>query len=262
MKRSILTFCIFFLIGITAFTQAPESFKYQAVARDAVGDIIPNQAVALRMSIVQGTASGTTVYSEEHAVTTNDLGLLNLTIGSGTIVSGDFSLIDWGSDNFFIQVEMDISGGTSYVVMGTTQLLSVPYALHAKTVENDVDEQTLNFNNVSGELTISNGNTITLPMTTGGDNWGSQAAVTDATLSGDGTSANPLAVQGDLTDDQNITGSVLTGTSLTIGIENGTSETVDLSSLVDDADNDPTNELQDWSNLPGIPADFSDGTDR
>ncbi|MBI4647517.1 MAG: hypothetical protein HY738_13245, partial [Bacteroidia bacterium] len=92
--------------------------------------------ISLRMSILQGSASGTTVYSETHAATSNDYGVFDLVVGNGAIISGNFSAIDWGSDIYFLKVEMDGTGGTNYEFMGTSQLLSVPYALHAKTAEN------------------------------------------------------------------------------------------------------------------------------
>ncbi len=113
--------------------QAPEIMKYQAVARDNAGNVIANQLISFRISILLGSSSGTSVFSETHSVTSNDFGLANLNIGNGTIVSGEFSSIDWSSDLYFLQVEMDESGGSTYQLMGTSQLLSVPYALHAKT---------------------------------------------------------------------------------------------------------------------------------
>ena len=264
MKKVILSIAASAAIAIVTLGQAPQGFKYQAVVRDASNTILTDQAVGFQLIIQEGSIGGTAVYTETFTPTSNDYGIINIEIGTGTTVD-DFSAIDWANNSYFLETSIDVSGGSSYVVMGTSQFKSVPYALHSKTVENDIDEQILSYDNVSGELTISNGNTITLPMTTGGDNWGAQAAATDATLSGDGTSASPLSVQGDLTDDQNLTGATLTGTSLQIDIDNGTSTTVDLAPLqdgVDDADADPTNELQNWSNLPGIPGDFSDGVDN
>jgi hypothetical protein len=142
MKKTIYTLIalllsasIFLLFGQQAVAQAPQSFKYQAIVRDGSGEIIADQPVGLQVSILQGSITGTDVYVETHAPTTNGFGLINLEIGRGTIVSGDFLSIDWGSDSYFIKIEIDVSGGTSYTEMGTTQLLSVPYALHAKTAE-------------------------------------------------------------------------------------------------------------------------------
>ena len=264
MKKGIQTLIVAIAIAFTSFGQTPNGIKYQAVVRNTSGNILANQTVGFQLSIQEGSIGGPTVYTETFAPTSNSYGIINIEMGTGN-TTDDFGAIDWANNSYFLETAIDVNGGNSYEVMGTSQFMSVPYAFHAKTVENDVDEQTLSYDNVSGELSISNGNTINLPMTSGGDNWGVQGAETDSTLSGDGTSANPLGVQGDLTDDQSLTGATLTGTSLQIDIENGNSASVDLAPLqdgVDDADADPTNELQDWSNLPGIPADIQDGDDN
>ncbi len=123
------------LISATVFAQAPQSFKYQAVARDASGEVKANQKVGFQISILQSSESGTTVYTETHVDSTNQFGLVTLEIGTGT-TTDDFTTIDWGNDSYFIQIKMDASGGTSYVLIGTSQLLSVPYALHAKIADN------------------------------------------------------------------------------------------------------------------------------
>jgi hypothetical protein len=110
--------------------------SYQAVIRDASSTLITNQVVGIRISILQGSESGTLVYEETNAPTTNTNGLISLTIGNGTVISGDFETIDWANGPYFIQTETDITGGSNYTISGTSQLLSVPYALHAKTAEN------------------------------------------------------------------------------------------------------------------------------
>lgn len=172
MKKIIISLVAIATITINAFGQAPEGFKYQAVIRDAGNNILNNQAVGLRMTIQQGSIGGVTVYQETFAPITNAYGLVNLEIGSGSAVSGDFTTIDWASGPYFIETAADITGGTAYIVMGTSQLMSVPYALHANTADNVMND------------------------------------------------------------------------------------------MVDDADADPTNELQNWSNLPGIPPNIdSDATD-
>ncbi|MDB2656891.1 DUF1566 domain-containing protein [Crocinitomicaceae bacterium] len=136
MKKLILSLVAIATIAITSFGQAPEGFKYQAVVRGAGNTILNNQAVGMRMTIQQGSIGGTTVYQETYAPTTNAYGLVNLEIGSGTVVSGDFTTIDWSAGPYFIETAVDATGGTSYAVMGTSQLMSVPYALHANTAEN------------------------------------------------------------------------------------------------------------------------------
>jgi hypothetical protein len=116
----------------TVIAQAPQSFNYQAVARDASGAVLSNQAVSFRISLLQGSATGTNVYSETHPITTNQFGLVNFAIGGGTIVSGSFANINWAQGPYFAQVELDATGGSTYVIMNTTQLLSVPYAQYAE----------------------------------------------------------------------------------------------------------------------------------
>jgi uncharacterized protein (TIGR02145 family) len=114
------------------FAQSPDAFKYQAVARDASGNILANTAVSFRISILSGSVTGTVVYTETHTGTTNSFGLVDLEIGKGTNPIGTFSGIAWGDNTYFVKVEMDPAGGTTFQDMGTSQLLSVPYALHAK----------------------------------------------------------------------------------------------------------------------------------
>jgi len=116
----------------TSFAQAPQSFNYQAVARDASGAVLSNQAVNFRISLLQGSATGTGAYTETHAVTTNILGLVNFAIGGGIVVSGNFANINWAQGPYFAQVELDAANNGTYVLMSTTQLLSVPYAQYAE----------------------------------------------------------------------------------------------------------------------------------
>ena len=121
----------FTFASISAMAQVPQSLNYQAVARDASGLLIANHAVGLKIIIHQSSASGTTVYSETFSPTTNQFGLFTVAIGTGTPVTGTFNSIVWSSGNYWMQVQLDATGGTTYVDMGTTQLLSVPYALYA-----------------------------------------------------------------------------------------------------------------------------------
>lgn len=119
-----------------ASAQAPNKMSYQAVVRDAKNKLLTNQSVGMQISILQGSPSGSTVYTETQIPTSNSNGLVSLEIGSGTVVSGTFNTIDWSSGPYFIKTETDPDGGTNYTITGTSQLLSVPYALHAKTAEN------------------------------------------------------------------------------------------------------------------------------
>ena len=95
--------------------------------------MLQNQTVGFQFTILQGSATGTAVYQETFSETTNSYGLVNLDIGLGTVISGTFSTIDWSQGPYFIQTGLDISGGTNYSIMSTNELMSVPYALYAKT---------------------------------------------------------------------------------------------------------------------------------
>lgn len=132
MKKSILL-CFLGLATIcyTIAQNSPQAFKYQAVARDINGNEIKNKAINFRLSLLQGSTVGVSVYTETHSITTNDFGVANITVGDGTVVSGVFANINWGANSHFLKVEMDANGGTNYQLMGTSQLLSVPYALFA-----------------------------------------------------------------------------------------------------------------------------------
>ena len=132
MRKFTLTAVIGWITIMTNFAQAPQSFKYQAVARNASGEILMEQIVSFRIGILQDSAGGILVYSETHLDTTNQFGLVSLEIGNGTVISGVFEGIDWGEDNYFLQIEMDETGGENYQIIGTTQLMSVPFSLNSK----------------------------------------------------------------------------------------------------------------------------------
>lgn len=121
---------VFFNIGML-FAQVPQSFNYQAVVRDATGQIVNTQAVTLRFTITDAATGGNILYRERHNTTTNQFGLVTAEIGNGTLLNGTFAGINWGSGNRYLQVEVDPNGGNTFVDMGTSQLLSVPYALFA-----------------------------------------------------------------------------------------------------------------------------------
>ncbi len=118
----------------TVLAQSPKAFKYQTVVRNSNGYIIQNHAVAFKISILQGSATGTVVYSETQSKLTNDFGLVNMEIGNGIIVAGSMNTINWASGPFFVKTELDTNNGTSYITMGISELLSVPYALYAEKV--------------------------------------------------------------------------------------------------------------------------------
>lgn len=132
MKKIILIISAFFF-AITLFAQTPEKMSYQAVVRDANGQLITNSAVGVRISVLQGSSSGSAVYVETQNPTANANGLVSFEIGDGTPVSGNFSNINWGSNSYYLKTETDPNGGSNYSISGTSQLVSVPYALYAKS---------------------------------------------------------------------------------------------------------------------------------
>ncbi|QHI35089.1 hypothetical protein IMCC3317_04350 [Kordia antarctica] len=131
MKKNI-TLVFAFILTLSLYAQTPEKLSYQAVLRGVTNTLITNQNVGMQISILQGSASGPAMYVETHMPTTNDNGLVSLEIGTGTVVSGTFNTIDWGIATYFIKTETDPLGGTSYTITGTSQLVSVPYALYAR----------------------------------------------------------------------------------------------------------------------------------
>ena len=133
-KLTILSTLCFLLLMVAVKAQIPPAaFNYSAVARNAQNNPIANATIGIQITILKTSALGTAVYSENHFVNTDQFGLFNLTVGGGAVQSGSMSTIDWSNDNYYLKVGMDANGGTNFLVMGTTQLLSVPYALYAKS---------------------------------------------------------------------------------------------------------------------------------
>ncbi len=160
MKKVLLTGAILLLGGIAIFAQIPQEFKYQAVARDERGGLIISQSISLRISIIDSAAGGTSVYSEVHKTGTNAYGLFSINIGSGLNPTGLFSNIDWSTGDKHLKVQMDPSGGSNYYSLGTSKLLSVPYALHAKTAESSNEKITdIEYNSTSNILAITESGT-------------------------------------------------------------------------------------------------------
>ena len=133
MKKLALIFLAITCLVSSLFAQAPEAFKYQAVIKNTDGEIISGQEVSIKISILNENPTGDVVYSEEHSVTTNNIGMVSLIIGEGSLLTGDFSQIPWNEGDKFLKIEIDDSGGSSYAELGTFQLLSVPYALFASS---------------------------------------------------------------------------------------------------------------------------------
>jgi hypothetical protein len=134
--KKILSSILFTFIVTVAFAQAPNRISYQAVVRNSNNALVIDQVVGVKMSILKGSSSGAVVFSETHQPKTNANGLISFEIGGGSSQVGNFSTINWAGDLYFVKTEIDPTGGANYTITGTSQLLSVPYAMHAKTASN------------------------------------------------------------------------------------------------------------------------------
>ena len=123
-----LRIILLILLPISGLSQAPQKINFQSILRNTNGEVVANKAVSLRISILSGSLTSTLVYSEIHTKTTDASGLISLQIGNGTVLSGSFSAILWGNEAHFIKLEADFNGGSNYVLLGTQELMSVPYA--------------------------------------------------------------------------------------------------------------------------------------
>ncbi len=134
MKRTVFI-VVSLMITLNLLAQMPQKMSYQAVVRNAGGNLITNAGVSFRISIIADSTTGTVVYSETHDVVTNENGLATFEIGGGNVLNGSFDLINWADGVFFLKVEVDPAGGTDYNLSATSQLLAVPYAFHAQTAD-------------------------------------------------------------------------------------------------------------------------------
>ena len=141
-KKIVLLSALF--VSLMTFAQVPQGISYQAIALNGSGTSVVSSNVRVRLSVLDVSATGTVLYSETQLKMTNAQGLFNLTIGQGTVVSGVFASINWGMNSKFLKVEMDATGGTTFAAVGTTQLLSVPYAMHAGTVASIAGNSSIN----------------------------------------------------------------------------------------------------------------------
>ncbi|MBT3964074.1 MAG: hypothetical protein HOE95_08155, partial [Flavobacteriales bacterium] len=249
MKKLITVLCTLTFVVLGAMAQSPAKFNYQAVARDANGALLDNTSVGIKISILQGSSSGTEVYSEEHTPSTNDFGLFNLQVGAGNNVSGDLETIDWAGDSYYLQVEFDEAGGTSYSLMSSSELVSVPYALLASNVANDsvLDDDGDPMNEMQTLMLMND----TLSLSGGGgvdlSGYDQSAEISTNSLAIDSLGDEIDTVALDLADHINMdfdidtTNELITGLALdndsTLTItEAGTDFDVDLSALIDDDD--------------------------
>jgi hypothetical protein len=136
MKKQISTTILAVLVSVCVWAQAPQKMSYQAVVRNADNTLVANQNVSARIWVLQGSANGTAVYIETQTAVTNANGLMTLSVGEGTSVSGSFGTIDWANGPYFLKTEIDPAGGSSYALETVQQLMSVPYALYANEAGN------------------------------------------------------------------------------------------------------------------------------
>ncbi len=183
-KKKLYALAAFLLLSIGVFSQVPQKMSYQSIIRNASDNLVANQQVEIQISILQSSVTGVSVYIETQTPTTNANGLVSLEIGTGTVVSGDFTAIDWANDTYFIKTETDPTGGSSYTITGTSQLLSVPYALHAKTAESVTG--TINYTETDPLFGMSAASGITAIDTV---NWNNHTIDTDTHIDSTGITA-------------------------------------------------------------------------
>jgi len=131
--KNYLSIVILLFLGLSLNAQAPQGFNYQATVRNASGDLVISQNVSFSFNIIQGSQTADSAYSEVHTLSTDDLGQVSLVIGQGTPIqpTGIFSEIDWSIGNYYLAIELDT--GSGFEPMGTSQLLSVPYAMYSNS---------------------------------------------------------------------------------------------------------------------------------
>ena len=168
------------IISLGVLAQPPQKFSYQAVVRNASGKLVQGASIGIRISILKGSASGNSVYTETQSATTNINGLLTVEIGNGT-TSDTLATINWASGPYFLKTEIDPDGATNYSITGVTQILSVPYSLYALKAGNGFSG---NYNDLSNK------------PTTDGSETKIQAGA-NITIAGTGTQANPYVIYGD-----------------------------------------------------------------
>ncbi|MEO7175440.1 MAG: hypothetical protein ABIV51_06250, partial [Saprospiraceae bacterium] len=265
MRYFILLGFLLLLFSKPVTAQAPNQFNFQGVLRNTSNQLLSNVSVGMRVTILLGSSSGTVVYQETYSPNpkTNDNGLITLEVGTGVVLLGNFSAIDWSAGSYYIRTEADPGGGNLYSIQGVAQLLSVPYALYSQTAKtaptvklNDLLD--VNTNGVTaGQVVKWNGTVWSaaddLAGAGGSDNWGTQTVVSNSSLSGNGTASFPLILASQGASNGQVlkwSGSgwapqndadaqALTIAGQTLSISGGNSVTIPSG-----ADNSPTNEIQ------------------
>lgn len=221
-----LTFTFFISLGCFTclFAQAPQKMSYQSVIRDANGQLKRDANLGMQISVLQGSETGTPVFVERHFPKSNTNGLVTLEIGGGLTTQGNFSNIDWSQGPYFIKTETDVNGGANYTISGTSQLLSIPYALYAKNVENVPslkmdDLKDVNVTNAQASQVLKWNGT---EWTAANDNTGGGSGPTYTPGQGISIDANNvIANSGDLSSTNEIQQLSLSGNLLTLSQNGG-----------------------------------------
>ena len=163
LSASLLMLTLFFA-GNLLRAQSPNALNYQAVARNSSGNTLVNQPVGLRFTIHSDSLTGNVAFRETHSVTTTPQGIFTVVIGGGNIIVGNIEQLHWATSAYFLQVEMDATGGTTYTDMGTSRLISVPYALYANSA-GSLALNTSTFHTITGNdsLIVGAGSSIVVP---------------------------------------------------------------------------------------------------
>ena len=246
--KKFLTLLVFVAGFLGTQAQAPQAVCYQAVATDAGGVELGSANIGVRATILQGGMDGTEIWQEVHSPTTDDFGLFNLDIGTGTRTGGtalEFRDIDWGTGPFFLRVEMDAAGGMDYVFMGANQILSVPYALHSERSNSSATADTASFANVANSA-FSSDTALYAQTSNFSLNADTALYVTNSfnSITSDTATVALVALNDFDTDPNNELQDLLydpTTNELALSNASGASVTLD----VTDADADPMNEIQE-----------------
>jgi hypothetical protein len=233
-----------FIMALTIQAQSPQKFNYQGVARQASGQVIPDQAISIRASILDGSPSGLSQYVEQHTATTNQLGLFTASIGGGTVLTGSFANITWGGGDKYLKIEIDPAGGSNYSLTGVFQLLSVPYSLQSRNAEQIQGNPVSPTPPLDGQVLLWDENA--------GEWISADAAQSLVYTAGAGININASNVISNTAPDQTVT---ITGQGVTTVSGSYPNFTVNTPAP---ADNSPTNEIQILS-LSGNTLNLSNG---
>ncbi len=268
MKRYLPSLTIILFSVLTAFAQVPKGINYQGVARDNNGKPYASKSISVRIGILKNVAGGDVEYSETHTLQTNQFGLFTLVIGQGTKVTGDFALISWAVGTKWLQIEIDPAGGNTFTLAGSQQLMTVPYAFYAESSGNsgsgltagsgiainsgvisntgDADNSITNeLQNLTDVLTKSN-NAGGIKITNLGAPVAATDAVTKSYVDSQNTSQNLSTI---LTNGNDAGAKQIKNLAAPIDLNDAATKSyVDAQNALD-LDKDPTNELQNLSQV-------------